>query len=127
MFNYIKNIFTNKKFPDIDTVTNDEKFYISFSVDSKDNLLIRMIIRETNTETSNQLGDLLFNLNEGYLAQSILEVMNEIATHDTDHYLCIKNIIHRWSKNILNLENKNESSLNEPIVNPSSFNTNISK
>lgn len=101
---------------------------ISFSFGSNDEeISVKITIAKLDDKIAKQFGELLFHLNEGYYAQSIVETMNEISAQGQDEFMFVKKITNSWAEKIIEAD-KLEASINqEPIVSPSYFKQMIDK
>ena len=126
MIKTILNLFKRKKNSEEENL--DIPNSISFSFHNNDNeISVKIIISKLDDKIAQQFGELLFHLNEGYYAQSIVETMNEISAQGTNELIFVKKITHSWAEKIIEADRLEETINQEPIVSPSYFKQMIDK
>lgn len=88
-----------------------------FEIKKDGNLVIDVNLNDNSLEAQEYLGRVLFELNNGNYAQSMMNLLLEIGKKDTSYSFMVNKSINVWYSHIINKEDK-------PIISPSQFNRN---
>jgi hypothetical protein len=118
----------NKILPYLYTKTPHDKSQdlinsIIFEIDHNNKINLKVKIENKSIEAADQLGLLLFLLNEGYYVQLFLDTISNISKNDTCRAEFIQKVINAWSNKIKESDTyTTNSSENDPLIKPTQFN-----
>lgn len=116
----LNTLFKNKKnSSQFNHTTNS----IVFEIDKNNKINLKVFINDTNIESADKLGVLLFLLNEGYYVQGFLDILSDLSKQDPNNDEFVKKIINSWSTKVTEIaEYESQLNINEPIIKPTQFN-----
>lgn len=113
-----KKIFKAKKISTEETTK--KPIQILFEIDNSDKFTVDLIINDKSVEMADNLGLLLFLINEGYYVQYFLDMLTDLSKQDSNNGIFVQKTISNWSNKIVESEN-NHIAIDEPIIKPSQF------
>jgi len=128
MLQLIKKLFYNNQQPQASIEVEDchvSNTSITFEFDDntaiEKKIAIKILLNNLDQIAAKRFGDLLFHINEGYYAQSIIEILNDIGSKGPEEFKCVQKIIKNWGNKIIEVEQEEQLANNEPIIAPSLF------
>ena len=122
IFKFLKSLFyNNKDNAKLEDYQQSPDNSISFIFDDDNNVFLKISIKDFNQILSIKFGDLLFHMNEGYYAQSMMEIMTEIGSQGPEQFSFVKKAINQWGNKVLEAEKLEDENSIKPIISPSEF------
>lgn len=126
IFDIIRNFFNNEN-KQISTNLIDSRNYLLFSFDDpQKNPSIKIHVEDLSDISSHVMSTLLFNLNEGFYKENIINVLVEISKKDLDIDAFLRTVMMQWNQMIIDNEKKYLSLIKEasdkPHISPRDFN-----
>ena len=122
IFKFLKSLFyNNKDNAKLEDYQQPSDNSISFIFDDDNNVFLKISIKDFNQILSIKFGDLLFHMNEGYYAQSMMEIMTEIGSQGPEQFSFVKKAINQWGNKVLEAEKLEDENSIKPIISPSEF------
>jgi hypothetical protein len=130
MFNKLLQLFnfnSSEKESESEDQT-DSHNSISLVLQEDGQFFIKIEISSKELKNGEKFGECLFLLNEGYLVQSILDLLNEMVIKDPTLVYFMDKTITKWSEKIKDSEQISKKNVaNKPIISPSQFYSGIGK
>jgi hypothetical protein len=126
IFNSILSYLNSKKSSHGDvavkSLTENNNICFSLSKDS-DEVKIKLLFEENSLESSQNMGRFLYELNNGFFSESIMDLMLELAGENEDYKQFIDASIIFWLKCVSENQTNNPINIqkNIPIIKPSNF------
>lgn len=95
---------------------------ISFILDKEGNIKIKLLFESNSNESAQNMARFLYELNNGLLSQSIIDLMLELGKENINYRLFVKDTIMLWLQYIST--DTNISSDDNPVIKPSEFSKN---
>ena len=95
---------------------------VIFRIDSEnENIKVDFLFDNINENSSRQIGEFLYFLNNGYYIKNILDILSNLSSNNPEYATFINNILRFWSDK-LPVEPSIED---KPIISPTHFQQNI--
>lgn len=94
-----------------------EENSISFVIDKNNKTLIRISIQNTDEDSCEKMGEVLYALNKGIYQLQIIDMLKDLAVTESEKYAAIEKILQYWADYIKTYEKAYDS----PCVSPSTF------
>lgn len=94
-----------------------EENSIAFVVDKNNKTLIRISIQNTDSDSCDKMGEVLYAMNRGVYQLQIIDMLKDLAVTESEKYGAIEEILQYWADNI----SKYEKTYDSPCVSPSTF------
>jgi|LakMenEpi03Aug12_release.lakeMendotaPanAssembly.Ray.scaffolds.fasta_scaffold435234_3 hypothetical protein len=118
----IKNLFTNIKTDDEKSIPEQKKYNkIIFEIE-KNKINTKLEIDDFSDDSAEQLGLVLFLLNEGYYVQTLMDLITDLSNENNEKLKFAQKIINSWVEKINTSNSYEAKSEDEPLIKPTYFN-----
>lgn len=119
LYTKIKQLFSPKKESDSTLAqTDNDKAQIKFILDETNNPYVKIVIADTSPETAIKIAGIIWDINSGKYAESIIQILIEMAGQDIEINKFVKRLFSEWSTIEYSRKPQNVS---EPFIKPTDF------
>ena len=119
LYTKIKELFCAKtESSDTLAQTDNDKAQIKFILDENDNPYVKITIADTSPEVAKKIAGIIWDINSGKYAESIIQILIEMAGQDIEINKFVKRLFSEWST--IEYSRKSQST-SEPLIKPTDF------
>ena len=118
----IKNLMDRFLKEKNNTQQTDNTNKILFEIDENHKINIKLDLGNFTDDSAEQLGLVLFLLNEGYYVQTLMDLITDLSNENNEKLKFAQKIINSWVEKINTSNSYEAKSEDEPLIKPTYFN-----